>query len=422
MAEVDERISEHVESIRLVDTHEHLMPEKLRRDSKIDLFYLFPHYASSDLVSAGMEPKVLEQIRNPDLPIDQRWELFEPHWRFVKNTMYGRALLQAARGLFGIHDIAPGTYLELSEKIAESNREGWYRYVLKEESRIDVSLECGETTNVDKEFFAPVINFEAFIIPRTRSELESIGSQMGLKIHSLDDLCLALETSFNEQVAGGMVAVKIGLAYSRTLRFQKVSRATAEDLFNKIYTGLGHGLSWEEARPLQDYIVHHLIRLAAKHGMPIQIHTGIQEGNGNIITNSKPTHLTNLFLEYRDAQFDIFHGSYPYCSELAVLAKNFPNVYVDMCWMHVISPTVSEKMLHEWIETVPSNKIMAFGGDYVIVEGAYAHSCIARGVVTKVLSDKVRGGYFSREDALELADNVLRDNAWRLFRLQDRWK
>ena len=405
-----------------MDTHEHLMSEEHRLGSKLDLFYLFPHYASSDLFSAGMAPDVLNEIRNPDLPLEDRWILFEPYWRHVRTTTYGRALISAARRLFGIHDINDETYGELSEKIAQSNRPGWYRYVLKEEARIEVSLECGETTNVDGEFFAPVINFEAFITPRSRGEMEAIGERMGVGIHSLDDFKAALDASFEEQVAGGMVGVKIGLAYSRTLRFDKVSASGAEDIFCRIYSGLGKGVSWEEAKPLQDHMVHHLIGLAIKHDLPIQIHTGIQEGNGNIITNSNPTLLTNLFLEYREAKFDIFHGSYPYCSELSVLAKNFQNVFLDMCWLHVISPTVSKRMLHEWIETVPSNKIMAFGGDYVIVEGAFAHSMLARKIVAEVLSEKVKEGYFSREDALRVADCVLRENAWNLFRLGERWR
>ena len=48
----------------------------------------------------------------------------------------------------------------------------------------------------------------------------------------------------------------------------------------------------------------------------MQIHTGIQEGNGNILTNSKPTDLNEIFLEYPNMRFDIFHIGYPYHMEL----------------------------------------------------------------------------------------------------------
>ncbi len=419
---IDERIAEVVDDLWIVDTHEHLMAEQERLKKKIDLFYLFPHYASSDLVSSGMPQHVLDSIRNTAIPLRDRWQMFEPFWRYVRTTAYGRTLIEAARRLFGIHDINDETYEELSEKIAQSNRPGWYNYVLKEEGRIEVSLECGSSTDVDKSFFAPVVNFEEFLIPRSKPDLELLAQKTDSTIHSLEDLERSFEWAFERALEGGMVAAKIGLAYSRPLRFEKVSRRMAEDLFSRIYRDLGHGLSWQEARPLQDYLVHRLVQMCIKRDLPIQIHTGIQEGNGNIISNSDPTLLTNLFLEYREAKFDIFHGAYPYCSQLAVLAKNFPCVYVDLCWLHVISPSVSKRMLHELIETVPSNKILAFGGDYVIVEGAYAHSRIARRVVAEVLSEKVSSGYVSREDALQLAGDLLRNNAWNLFGLEERWK
>ena len=51
--------------------------------------------------------------------------------------------------------------------------------------------------------------------------------------------------------------------------------------------------------------------------------------------------------------------------------------------------------LHQWLETVPTNKIMAFGGDYLFPEGVYAHSLVARRVVAEVLAWKVKDGYFS---------------------------
>ncbi len=422
LPQVNDRISEKVEEIKLVDTHEHLMPEEDRLNSEIDLFYLFPHYASSDLVSAGMPKEDLDNIRNTKIPLEERWSLFEPYWRHVRTTAYGRTLISAVRWLFGIHDITRETYHELSEKISRSNKPGWYQSVLKDEGRIEVSLECGGSCNVDPNFFAPVIDFQGFITPRSRGELESLGDETETRIHNLDDLVNSLEQRFQDCLDDGMVGVKIGLAYSRILRFDKTPRHDAEKLFNRIFSDLGQGLSWKQAKPLQDYMVHQLIEMAAEHDIPIQIHTGIHEGNGNIITNSNPTHLTNLFLEYSDAKFDIFHGGYPYSGELSVLAKNFPNVYVDMCWLHIISPSFSRRMLHEWIETVPANKIMAFGGDYIVVEGAYAHSRMARETVTRVLSEKIEEGYMSEDDSLLMAEKILRENAWNLFKLGERWK
>jgi hypothetical protein len=78
---------------------------------------------------------------------------------------------------------------------------------------------------------------------------------------------------------------------------------------------------------------------------------------------------------------------------------------------------VARQTLHEWIETVPSNKIFAFGGDYIFVEGAYAHSRMARDDVAEVLSDKTADGYLTETEAVALAHALLRDNALSFFRL-----
>ena len=158
-----------------------------------------------------------------------------------------------------------------------------------------------------------------------------------------------------------------------------------------------------------------MLQLAAKHSLPVQIHTGIQEGNGNILFNSNPLHLNNLFLEYNNVVFDIFHADYPWYREIGVLAKMFPNVYVDMCWFHVISPQDAREALSVWLDTVPVNKILGFGGDYVFVEGAYGHAQIARSNIAKVLAEKVEEGVYDIGEAIVAARRLLRENALDVF-------
>jgi predicted TIM-barrel fold metal-dependent hydrolase len=419
-----------IESISLIDTHEHLMSEESRLNQSIDLFYWFSHYASSDLVSAGMSEDTLEKLRDPEWPLDERWREFAPIWQEVRTTAYGRALLVAARDLFEVKDITEATYEELSKKIRDSNRTGWYEYVLKERANIDVAildvLEEYDPTpleEIDRRFFAPVVRMDDFITPCNRSELQALEARTKIDIHSLDDLLTAIDVAFERAVEAGVVGVKISLAYIRSLYFEKVAKADAERAFNRLsfYPSAAKDaiqlppISWTEAKPLQDYLMHQVIRRAIERNLPIQIHTGLQEGNANFLANSNPLHLVNLLIEYGEARFDLFHAGYPYQGEVAALGKNFPNVYVDLCWVHVISPWVARRTLHEWIETVPANKIFAFGGDYIFVEGAYAHARLARQNVAIVLAEKVRAAYLTEEEARSLAHKLLRENAIRFF-------
>ena len=60
--------------------------------------------------------------------------------------------------------------------------------------------------------------------------------------------------------------------------------------------------------------------------MPVQVHTGLQAGNGGFIANTNPVLLNNVFFLYPKVKFDLFHMSFPYQEELAALAKQFANV------------------------------------------------------------------------------------------------
>ncbi len=88
-----------------------------------------------------------------------------------------------------------------------------------------------------------------------------------------------------------------------------------------------------------------------------------------------------------------------------------------MCWLYVISPSYSERYLHEWPETVPVSKIMGFGGDYKNIENMYAHLLLAKQIVTKVLTEKVRDGYFSELEATKIAKMIFYDNAIKFYNL-----
>ena len=441
MVKINERIEEEVNAVRLVDTHEHTMPERERNQYAVDFGYLFAHYNSSDLVSAGMPPQLMEAARLPmhyyraaynkrrglrrfisepereDMSLQERWNAMEPYWQMMRNTAYARMTLIAIRDLFGVDDLNRDTYEKLSRAIADSRKPGWYRYVMKERAGIDTAVIDIQSTDVDREIFAPVMSLDNFIDIRSRQELASLEADTGVAIHSLDDLVKAMHLALNRYVAAGIVAVKCVLAYSRTLKFDKVAKHEAEVVFNRIAHHLGEGPSFSEAKPLQDYMMHQAIRATIEAGLPMQIHTGLQEGNENIVTNANPTHLINIFIEYREGRFDLFHGGYPFIHEWVTLAKNFANVYADLCWVHIISPDIGRRLLHELIEAVPGNKIMAFGGDAVTVEIAYGHSVIARKVVARTLSEKVEEGYLDENEAILLCRRILRDNPAALFKL-----
>ncbi len=406
----------------IFDTHEHLWHEDVRLKKRVDFFLLFSHYTDSDLVAAGMSPKAVVDLQNPDIPLEKRWNDFAPYWPFTRSTGYGRCMLIAARDLFGIEEINERTYGALSERISSANKPGWFERVLKEKAKIDVSIlddlttTRGEPLKPNPRFFKIVTRLDYIISAHEKEDLEHIEKVTGVAIGSLADLEKALGQAVEKGRREGLAGIKTGLAYERSLHFEKVSREAAGRTFEKLFTSRSAKAADEsERKPLEDYLMHKVIQQAAEHHLPVQIHTGLQAGNRNNIAWTNPSHLSEILNEYPQVRFDLFHGGYPYGGELCTLAKNLPNVYPDLCWLHIIAPGVAKRALHELIETVPANKILGYGGDFFHVEGAYAHAQMARATTAEVLAEKVEQGYLKEDEAAGLMDRILYRNGKELF-------
>lgn len=447
-----EQIRKAVNEVRLIDTHEHLQREENRLKTEVDaLSVFFLQYASSDLISSGLSYRDYQTILDPRKPLEDRWKTFFPFWENIQNTAYAKALKIASRDLYG-EEINERTYQQISKRMKEANKKGLYKWVLKDRAAIDISLQdtllkpetyaywntppVTKLLEVDKEFFIPVHRFQDFTLIQDRSDIEGIACRRGTTIHTLTDLVKNLEMEFRE-LSQKIAAVKLWLGYRRPIRFEKATFAEAEEVFNQIFSQttfdrmelegvrmtVPEDLSLDEAKPLHDFMVHKVIQLAGEYSIPVQIHTGYHEGNENLLSNTNPLNLTNLFMEYKHVKFDLFHGGYPYIGESTALAKTFPNVYLDLAWLHIMSPHAAREAISEWLDTVPANKILGFGGDYVFVEGTYGHSVIARDNVARVLIKKVEEGDLKIEEAITLARQILRENAKTLFleRIGARW-
>ena len=67
--------------------------------------------------------------------------------------------------------------------------------------------------------------------------------------------------------------------------------------------------------------------------------------------------------------------------------------------------------------TVPANKVLPFGGDYIPVEPVLGHAMIARRGVAQALFELLDEGWLTLSDALVLVDTVMHGNARQIFHL-----
>jgi uncharacterized protein len=99
------------------------------------------------------------------------------------------------------------------------------------------------------------------------------------------------------------------------------------------------------------------------------------------------------------------------------MAFVYRNIWIDLTWSHLLSPSHFKLALHEAIEVLPDESRMIIGGDNWHAEETYATLQLARQLIGEVLEEKVTAGYFRLEDAKRLAAKILRENALAFFKL-----
>jgi predicted TIM-barrel fold metal-dependent hydrolase len=106
---------------------------------------------------------------------------------------------------------------------------------------------------------------------------------------------------------------------------------------------------------LQDHLIYCVVELAREHNLVMQIHTGVQTTHGHI-PDSDPLLLIPMLKAFPDVRFDLFHAGYPYSRQIGMLGKHYPNVYLNMAWMYVISIAASRQILAEWLDLVTTGR------------------------------------------------------------------
>ncbi|OPZ84956.1 MAG: glucuronate isomerase [bacterium ADurb.Bin429] len=412
-------LMETLEALEIVDSHEHLPSEAARVAQTPDFSLFFSHYCYSDLLSAGM-PKADARrfIFDSASSVEEKWALVSPYYSAIADGSYARAAHLAMERFYGISRLESLADAEaLTRAIRANNTPGLYRRVLKEACRIRLSLNFGNLDD-DPEFFAPVI-FVNPVVETQPAAFEALEAHSGVPCTSLDRYIEALRGLLRSYHARGMKGLKHSLAYMRDLHFAPVTHADAEAMFNRL-TEEGYGwrdavLGYQERRPLQDYLVHRLCEIAAELDVPFVMHTGMQAHDRHRADDARPGHLWNLPLRFTATRFVLLHAGFPWLEDAAMLAKQYPNVYLDLAWVHLMSPEIAVRELRAIVDLVPMNKVIGFGGDYCVVEKIYGHLILARRNLARVFAEKVAAGDLTLPRAEAWLRAMLRENPAHLY-------
>ncbi len=419
---VRREIQEFVDRILIMDTHEHFLTEaELIRDAqkRNDFMQLFIHYFPQDIIAAGMPEDEWNNVFESQMPTDKKWKILEPYLSKAQNTAYYWVLDLAIRNYYGIEGLSASTYERLSDKIREEYRPGIYDRIVCEAAGIEKAItdHCDRQKAEDyagQNLILPTWKVDPWIYIRGKGDLENISKESKMDITSVSGIRSAFGTLLEMRRKSGIIAVKCGLAYDRTLEFQFVSDQDAQRALDALLKGEDPAA----ARVLQDYVFHVVVQACTDNHIPIQIHTGLlgRSNYGHLVRTS-PMLLADTFAHYANAKFDVFHAGYPWMREVGTLGRINTSVYANLCWAQFICPAAAKAALDEWLDSMPASKILAFGGDYWFPEGSYGHSIIARTNIGEVLANRVERGRMTMDQARTAAQMILRDNVIELYGL-----
>ena len=434
------RLLDRIGEMPVVDCHEHLtVPERdLAVTSREPIAFLTDLYMINDLWSAGASDDEIALLQAEDATTDEKWPLFHRLWTATEHTAYARVTKLALRDVYGIKELTRGSLDKVAEVLVQRDRSSYLGALSNAGVKavitdvlfhLPMNSEIRHVTNqVLKDYLAgnfqlpetwhPVFPLPDFHEIRQREFVDSVAILARTGITSLEEYEEAVFELMRQARDLGVVAIKDQSAYRRPLSYDLPTRSDAERLFNRLLTDPRNQLAWPEAKPLDDYLFHQFMRSAAELGLPVQIHTGHMAVIRNRVGKANAVNLTSVLELHTEVRFDLFHGNWPYLGDLLFLGKNYPNVTIDLCWVHMVDPIYSQELLKRAVVTVPHAKIHGFGGDYWRVpELAVAHLSLAREVIASALTDLVEYRWLEEEEAIRIAADWLYNNPNRFYNL-----
>ncbi len=415
-------LKHHVQSIRLVDTHEHMRRENDWVENGPDILQdLFGNYVPADLITAGATPQAMQDLMDSNKDIKPRFEGIRAAWEATQFTGYGEAVRIVAKKIYGMDELTADGLLKAQDKVKEIRAKGKRLEILHDIANLDhiqtddFSWQCAPD-NSGPEFFLYDLSWANFC--NGQIDTNAIQSETGIEVIDLPSLKDSMGAVFAKH-APCAIAVKSQHAYNRTLNWIERSDAEASAALNQVLTKPAGEIDVATRLCLGDWCWARGVEHTIEYNLPFKIHTGYYAGNNRMPVSRIPAgNMCALFSRYLDAKFVLMHISYPYNDELVALAKHYRNIWVDFCWAWSIDPYSSRDFLRRCIHAVPSNKLFAFGGDTGWPTSAMAYAIQARNEIQRTLEAEIAEGYLTEKQAMEYATRIMHSNQYECFDIQ----
>lgn len=416
------KIQEFVDALPIVDAHEHHIPEILLNPN-LNLLQLFQQ-SYAGWTQARPYPLPSESRQEDPMLAEAppaNWEALAPFLERSGSNSFVRNLVKGLVELYAPDEmgITRENWRMFDEALRARRAKAAWRDELLKLAKVDHVITDPYTNPLlnARGALGPnyhsVVRINAFAFGWNATSLDHNGNsawtmlkQAGLEARTFEDYLAALEKLVERMPGANQVGLKNALAYDRDLHFGEPNEAFARAAWGKANPMM------EERKAFSDFVADYFCKLAAKHDLPVQMHLG-----SAIIRGSHPLNVAPLIERHPRTRFLLMHLAYPWSRDLLAMAFVYRNIWIDLTWSWLLSPSHFKLALHEAIEILPDDSRMMLGGDNWHIEETFATLQEARRLIGEVLEEKVVAGYFGEADATRLAGKILNGNAREFFKL-----
>ncbi len=289
----------------------------------------------------------------------------------------------------------------------------WHLGILKrygnyEKIILDAYWQPG-SDNGHPDTFASTFRVDPLFFGYDRNALDHDGNNAcvlyGKESSNIDEYLEFIYELIKSKIVSGSICLKNAIAYDRDVAYRTVKKEDADKVFQKKnYTA-------KDIADFQDYLFDAICKIAAELNVTIQCHTGM-----GCLNNTRAINMLELIRANPATKFSLMHASFPWCGDILAYLDMFTNVYADVAWLPLLSPTAAEYVINQLIEVGTSERIV-WGCDTWTSEESYGARLAMNEVLARVLGSKIQKGHFGKTDALFMAQNIMHDNAKELFNI-----
>jgi len=430
---LSQRVERMIRDTPIVDPHTHIRSD---RPAVPDLAALMGyHWVRTELLAVGMPREDLD----PALPADESVLRAIPFLRRMRNTAVSWCLYRILRDLYDFHDphLTAANYRDVLDRVESSSRDpAWPSAVLRDRCQIRTYVTSLGNRSDDPAKNPPDVRFmldahylfcpgaatdlSPFFDGRTaKSEYyEALASALGDRPDTAGALARRLHDWLEATVRGDVRFTNTYLPIET--RFVEPDEAATSRVLRGAASGAG--LSDDEIDTLVRFVSWKTLEWHHDHRKAFQIAVGAEYFicDGKSIPrfqDSWTSEMARAFHRFGDVRFDLMMASDVLSHEVAVLARQFPNVYVSGYWWHNFTPPMIEKNVALRLMVAPMTKVGGFLSDAYSVEWAYGKLQVVTKAMASAIAHLVEAGYYEEDEVPGLLRQILHDTPNDLYGL-----